>query len=70
MNVVEKRDFIHSHLHRATENTIDEFYEKLHKENVLKVKLENRALESENDIQSGRIFSKEEIKQRTVNLGR
>ncbi len=69
MNVVEKRDFIHSHLHRATENTIDEFYEKLRKENVLKTKLENRALISEKDIQSGRIFSKEEIKQRTVNIG-
>jgi len=67
MNVVEKRDFIHSHLHRATENTIDEFYDKLLKENILKDKLENRALKSENDIQSGRIFSKEEIKQRTVN---
>jgi hypothetical protein len=37
----------------------------LRNEDVLKVKLENRALESENDIQSGRIFSKEEIKQRT-----
>ncbi|MCA1759500.1 MAG: hypothetical protein LC658_07000, partial [Bacteroidales bacterium] len=66
MNVVEKRDLIHSHLHRAAENTIDEFYEKLRKENVLKAKLENRALISEKDIQSGRIFSKEEIKERTV----
>jgi hypothetical protein len=55
MNVVEKRDFIHSHLHRANENTINEFYEKLHKEEVLKAKLESRAQKSESDIQSGRI---------------
>ena len=70
MNVVEKRDFIHSHLHRANENTINEFYEKLHKEEVLKAKLESRAQKSESDIQSGRVFSRAEIEQRTANLGR
>jgi len=70
MNVVEKRDFIHSHLHRANENTINEFYKKLHKEEVLKAKLESRAQKSENDIQSGRVFSREEIERRTANLGR
>jgi len=70
MNVVEKRDFIHSHLHRANENTINEFYEKFHKEEVLKAKLESRALKSESDIQSGRVLSRAEIERRTSNLGR
>ncbi len=69
MNVVEKRDFIHSYLHRANENTINEFYEKLRKEEVLKAKLENRARKSEDDIQSGRVFSRAEMERRTANLG-
>ncbi len=69
MNVVEKRDFIHSRLHRANENTINEFYEKLRKEEVLEEKLESRALKSEKDIQMGRIFSREEIEQRIANIG-
>lgn len=43
MNVVEKRDFIHRHLHRANEKTINELYEKLRSEEVLKAKLESRA---------------------------
>jgi RNA-binding protein YhbY len=70
MNVAEKRDFIQSHLHRANESIINEFYEKLHKEEVLKIKLESRAQKSENDIQSGKVFSRAEIEQRTANLGR
>jgi hypothetical protein len=70
MNAVEKRDFIHSHLHFANENMINEFYEKLRKEEVLKAKLENRARKSEADIQSGRVFSRAEIEQRTANVGR
>ncbi len=70
MKVVEKRDFIHSHLHRANEKTIDEIYERLRKEEVLKTKLESRARKSENDIHSGRVFSKEEIIQKTANIGR
>jgi len=70
MNVLEKRDFIHSHLHRANENTINEFYEKLRKEEVLKAKLESRAQKSESDIQAGKVFSRAEIEQRTANLGR
>ncbi|MGQ1786749.1 MULTISPECIES: hypothetical protein [unclassified Saccharicrinis] len=69
MNVVEKRDFIHSHLHRANERTINEFYEKLRKEEVLQEKLESRALKSEKDIQLGRVFSREEIEQRIDNTG-
>jgi hypothetical protein len=70
MNVVEKRDFIHSHLHRADDNTINEFYEKLRKDEVLKAKLESRALKSENDIQTRKFFSRTEVEQRTTNLGR
>ncbi len=70
MKAVEKRDFIHSHLHIANESTLDEFYEKLRKEEVLKTKLESRARKSEADIQSGRVFSRAEIEQRTANLGR
>jgi hypothetical protein len=69
MNVIEKRDFIHNYLHRANENTINEFYEKLRKEEVLKTKLENRAQKSENDIQAGRVFTRKEIEERTEHLG-
>jgi hypothetical protein len=64
MNAVEKRDFIHSHLHIADEYVLDEFCEKLRKEEVLKLKLESRACKAEADIQSGRLFSRAEIEQR------
>ena len=70
MNVIEKRDFIHSFLHRANEKTINEFYEKLRKEEVLITKLESRAQKAEADILSGKVFSREEIEQRTANIGR
>ncbi len=70
MNVIEKRDFIHSYLHRANEKTINEFYEKLRKEEVLATKLESRAQKAEVDIRSGKVFSREEIEQRTANTGR
>ncbi|MCF8361234.1 MAG: hypothetical protein K9G70_01285 [Prolixibacteraceae bacterium] len=69
MDIIEKRDFIHSCLHQANENTINEFFEKLQKEQVLKAKLGNRAQKSENDIESGRVFSRAEIEERTSNLG-
>jgi hypothetical protein len=70
MNVIEKRDFIHSYLHYASENTIDEFYEILRKEAVLMAKLENRAKKAEADILAGKIFSREEIEQRTLYIGK
>lgn len=70
MNVVEKRDFIHSHLHRADESTINEFYKKLRKANVLMERLESRAGKAEDDIRSGRVFSRTEIEQRTATIGR
>lgn len=65
MNVVEKRDYIHSHLHQVDESLINQFYETLRKEEVLKTKLSGRAEKSENDIQSGKIFSRDEVEQRT-----
>jgi len=65
MNVIEKRDFIHSHLHQVDESLIDQFYELLRKEEILKTKLVDRAQKSENDIREGKIFSREEIEQKT-----
>lgn len=70
MNIIEKRNFIRSHLHRADEEIINEFYEKLHKEEVIKAKLESRAQKSEDDIRSGKVFSREEIERKTANFGR
>ena len=70
MNVIEKRDFIHSHLHQADERVVNEFYEVLRKSEVLKLKLESRAEKSESDISAGRVFSKAEVEQRTLNVGR
>lgn len=69
MNIIEKRDFIHSNLHRANEYTIDEFYEKLRKEECLAHKLESRAQKAEIDIRSGKVFSREEVEQRTASIG-
>lgn len=65
MNLIEKRDFIHSRLHQADESLINEFFEMLRKEEILKTKLINRAKKSENDIKSGKIFSRTEIEMRT-----
>jgi len=68
MNVVEKRDFIHSHLHQVDESLINQFYETLRKEEVLKTKLISRAEKSENDINAGKVFSRAEIEQRTNDI--
>ena len=65
MNLVEKRDFIHSRLYQLDESLINEFYEMLRKEEILKTKLINRDHKSENDIKSGKLFSRTEIEQRT-----
>ena len=67
MNLVEKRDFIHSRLHQVDESLIDEFYKMLRKEEILKTKLTIRARKSENDIKSGKLFSRTEIEQKTNN---
>lgn len=67
MNLIEKRDFIHSRLHQVDESLIDEFYEMLRKEEILKAKLINRAHKSENDIRSGKVFSRTDLEMRTNN---
>ena len=58
MNVVEKRDFIHSHLHQVNEPVINEIYIKM-------AALVNRSLieESEEDITDGKLISQEALKQ-------
>ncbi len=74
MNIIEKRDYIHNHLSKADEQIIDELFEKLRsvleKETVLKSKLTNRAKKSEENIRSGKFFSREEIERRTNHIGR
>ena len=68
MNIIEKMDFIHNHLHRADEITINEFYAKLRKADVLKEKLESRARKAEDDIRSGKVLSRIEIEKRTSTI--
>ncbi|HSM46891.1 MAG TPA: hypothetical protein VK872_03685 [Draconibacterium sp.] len=65
MNLTEKRDFIHDRLQQLDESLINEFYEILHKKDILKTKLINRAHKSENDIKSGKVFSRAEMEHRT-----
>ncbi len=65
MNLIEKRDFIHSRLNQLDESLINEFYEMLCKEEILRTKLIDRAHKSETDIRSGKIFSRNEIESRT-----
>ena len=62
MNVVEKRDFIHSHLHKVNEPVIDEMYTKM-------LSLLNEFLieESEEDIKNGKVISQEALKKKTQN---
>ena len=67
MNLIEKRNYIHDRIKQMDESLINEFYEILHKKDVLKAKLISRALRSEDDIKSGKIFSRNEIEQRTNN---
>lgn len=64
MNTVEKRDFIHRHLHQMDEKTINDLYEKLQKGEALKEKLTTRAFKSEDDIQSGNVFNRSELERR------
>jgi hypothetical protein len=58
MNVVEKRDYIHSHLHRVKEPAINELY------NRLLSYLDDALIEeSEEDIKNGNLTSHEAFKQ-------
>ena len=61
MNTIEKRDFIHSHLHQFDEKIINELYELLEKGKVLQEKLLSRAQKSEKDIEAGRLFSRTDL---------
>jgi len=58
MDLVEKRDYIHSHLHQVSEPAIDELYEKL--QSFLE---ESLMEESEGDIQEGNLTAHEAFKQ-------
>lgn len=62
MNVIEKRDFIHSHLHQVKEPVINEMYNKL-------LSLFNEALieESEEDIKNGNLITHTALKQEVQN---
>ena len=68
MNIVEKRDFIHSHLHQVDESLIDRFYEMVRKDEVLKEKLAARAEKSQKDIRTGKLFTRAEIEQKTSTM--
>jgi hypothetical protein len=58
MNAVEKRDYIHSHLHRIKEQAINELYDKLQSY------LDDALIEeSEEDIKNGNLTSHEALKQ-------
>ena len=61
MNVVEKREFINRHLNQIDENLINQFYDALCKEEILKPKLISRAEKAEGDIQAGRLYSRAEL---------
>lgn len=65
MNLVEKMDFIQSRLHQVDESLINELFEILRKEEVLKTKLIKRAHQSENEIKAGKVFSRTEIEGKT-----
>lgn len=57
MNLVEKRDYIHSHLHRIKEPAVNELYEKL-----LSYLEDALMEESEEEIRNGELTSHEELK--------
>ena len=62
MNAIEKRDFIHSHLHQIEEPVINEMYDKM-------LSLYNELLieESEEDIKNGNLISHAALKQEVQN---
>jgi hypothetical protein len=62
MKTVEKRDFIHSHLHRVKEPVINDIYEKM-----LSSLNEIMINESEEDIKRGDLISHESLKKEVLN---
>ena len=62
MNLAEKRDFIHSHLHQVKKPFIDDIFEKM------KSMLNDSFIEeSEDDIKNNRLISQEELKKEILN---
>lgn len=57
MNLVEKRDYIHSHLHRIKEPAVNELYKKL-----LSFLEDALMEESEENIKNGELTSHEDLK--------
>lgn len=58
MNLIEKRDYIHSHLHQIDEPAINELYNKM-----LSYIEDALTEESEEDIRNGNLTSHEDLKQ-------
>jgi predicted transcriptional regulator len=64
MNLIEKRDYIHSHLHQINEPAINELFDKLQSY------LEDALIEeSEEDIKNGNLTSHEDFKQEVKSWG-
>jgi len=61
MNTVEKRDFIHSHLHRVKDPVINDIYDKM-----LSFLHESLINESEEDIKEGDLLSHESLKKEVL----
>ncbi|WP_430811901.1 MULTISPECIES: hypothetical protein [unclassified Carboxylicivirga] len=62
MNIAEKRDFIHSHLHQVNEPVLNDIYEKM-----LALFKEAMLDESEDDIKKGNVISHQSLKQEVQN---
>jgi len=67
MNSLEKRDFIHNHLHQVDENLLNEVYEKLHSyinEEHLSDELTDALDKGIESLDQGRGSSHEEVMER------
>ncbi|MCG8579425.1 MAG: hypothetical protein MI866_05890 [Bacteroidales bacterium] len=62
MNIAEKRDFIHSHLHQVKEPVINDIYEKM-----LALFKEGMLDESEEDIKNDNVISHQSLKKEVLN---
>lgn len=62
MNTIEKRDFIHSHLHQVKEPELNELF-------IRMISLLNETMveESEEDIKNGDVISHKSLKQEILN---
>lgn len=61
MNTVEKRDFIHRHLHRVKDTVINDIYDKM-----VSFLHESMINESEEDIKNGDLISHESLKEEVI----